>query len=44
MLMADIDGKLLSSMFLIFSGKRASYLYGAFTSATNNLMVSSALQ
>ncbi|WP_167612536.1 peptidoglycan bridge formation glycyltransferase FemA/FemB family protein [Maribellus sediminis] len=42
--MADIDCKFLSSMFLILSGKRASYLSGTSTSATNNLMVSSALQ
>lgn len=43
MLMADRKGEYLSSMFLVLSKKRATYLYGA--SATgNNMMASYALQ
>ncbi len=44
MLMADIDGKFMSSMFLVLSKKRGTYLYGASTSNKNNLMASYALQ
>lgn len=44
MLMADIDGKFLSSMFLVLSKKRGTYLYGASISDKNNLMASYALQ
>ncbi|WP_268036878.1 lipid II:glycine glycyltransferase FemX [Algoriphagus sp. PAP.12] len=44
MLMADIDGEFLSSMFLVLSKKRGTYLYGASTSSPNNLMASYALQ
>jgi lipid II:glycine glycyltransferase (peptidoglycan interpeptide bridge formation enzyme) len=44
MLMADIDGKFLSSMFLVLSKKRGTYLYGASKSSKNNLMASYALQ
>lgn len=44
MLMADIDGEFLSSMFLVLSKKRGTYLYGASTSCKNNLMASYALQ
>lgn len=44
MLMADNDGELLSSMFLVLSKKRGTYLYGASTTCKNNLMASYALQ
>lgn len=44
MLMADIDGEFLSSMFLVLSKKRGTYLYGASTSCKNNLLASYALQ
>lgn len=44
MLMADIDGRFLSSMFLVLSRKRGTYLYGASTSCKDNLMASYALQ
>ncbi|MDO6761817.1 peptidoglycan bridge formation glycyltransferase FemA/FemB family protein [Tamlana sp. 2_MG-2023] len=44
MLMADIDGEFLSSMFLVLSKQRGTYLYGASTSYKNNLMASYALQ
>lgn len=44
MLMADIDGKFLSSMFLVLSKERGTYLYGASTSKKNNLMASYCLQ
>ncbi|MER3374951.1 MAG: peptidoglycan bridge formation glycyltransferase FemA/FemB family protein [Allomuricauda sp.] len=44
MLMADIDGEFLSSMFLVLSKKRGTYLYGASASSKNNLMASYALQ
>ena len=44
MLMADIDGQFLSSMFLGLSKTRGTYLYGASTSSKNKLMASYALQ
>lgn len=44
MLMAGIEGEFLSSMFLVLSKKRGTYLYGASTSCKNNLMASYALQ
>lgn len=44
MLMADLDGEFLASMFLVLSKKRGTYLYGASTSGKNNLMASYALQ
>ena len=44
MLMADIDGEFLSSMFLVLSKERGTYLYGASTSYKNNLMASYTLQ
>ncbi|WP_339756197.1 lipid II:glycine glycyltransferase FemX [Algoriphagus aquimarinus] len=44
MLMADIDGEYLSSMFLVLSKERGTYLYGASSSSKNNLMASYALQ
>ncbi|MBU2914518.1 lipid II:glycine glycyltransferase FemX [Reichenbachiella agariperforans] len=42
MLMADIDGKYMASMFLVSSHRRGNYLYGA--SSTNNRMASYVLQ
>ncbi len=44
MLMADVNGEFLSSMFLVLSQKRGTYLYGASTSCKKNLMASYALQ
>lgn len=44
MLMAEMDGKFLSSMFLVLSKKRGTYLYGASTSCKDNLMASYSLQ
>ncbi len=44
MLMADLDGTFLSSLFLVLSKKRGTYLYGASTSCKNDLMASYALQ
>ncbi len=42
--MADLNGEFLSSMFLVLSKKRGTYLYGTSTFSKNNLMVSYALQ
>jgi lipid II:glycine glycyltransferase (peptidoglycan interpeptide bridge formation enzyme) len=45
MLMASgKDGNFLASMFLVLSNKRATYLYGASSSAKKDLMASYALQ
>ncbi|AYD48424.1 lipid II:glycine glycyltransferase FemX [Arachidicoccus soli] len=44
LLMAERNGEFLSSMFLLLSKKRGTYLYGASTSLKNNLMASYALQ
>lgn len=44
MLMADMDGQFLSSMFLVLSKQRGTYLFGASASCKNNLMASYALQ
>lgn len=44
MLMADFDGNFLSSMFLVLSKKRGTYLYGASTSSKGDLMASYSLQ
>ncbi len=44
MLMADYNGTFLSSMFLVLSKKRGTYLYGASTSCKENLMASYSLQ
>ena len=44
MLMAEFDGIPLSSMFLVLSEKRGTYLYGASSSDHKNLMASYALQ
>lgn len=44
MLIADFDGEFLSSMFLVLSNKRATYLYGASSQSQKELMASYALQ
>lgn len=44
MLMSERDGKLLSSMFLVLSKKRGTYLFGASSSDNRDLMASYALQ
>jgi len=44
MLMADLDGKFLSSMFLVLSKQRGTYLFGASANSKDNLMASYALQ
>ncbi|CAG5083717.1 lipid II:glycine glycyltransferase FemX [Parvicella tangerina] len=44
MLMAELNGEFLASMFLVLSGKRANYLYGASASSKKQLMASYALQ
>lgn len=44
MLMADFGGEYLSSMFLVKSKNRATYLYGASSSCNKNMMASYALQ
>ncbi len=44
MLMADKDGEILASMFLVLSSKRGTYLYGASSSKNKNMMASYALQ
>jgi len=44
MLMADYEGEFLSSMFLVLSKKRGTYLFGASSSCNNKLMASYALQ
>ena len=44
LLIADLNGKPLAAMFLVFSGKRATYLYGASASQMRNYMATYALQ
>jgi lipid II:glycine glycyltransferase (peptidoglycan interpeptide bridge formation enzyme) len=44
MLMADLNGTFLSSMFLVLSKNRGTYLYGASSSGHKNLAASYALQ
>jgi lipid II:glycine glycyltransferase (peptidoglycan interpeptide bridge formation enzyme) len=44
MLMADFNGSFLSSMFLVLSKKRATYLYGASTSCKDKFKASYSLQ
>jgi len=44
MLMADHDGTFLSSMFLVLSNERGTYLFGASSTSKNNLMASYLLQ
>jgi lipid II:glycine glycyltransferase (peptidoglycan interpeptide bridge formation enzyme) len=44
LLMADFQGELLSSMFLVLSHKRGIYLFGASSSEKRHLMASYALQ
>jgi lipid II:glycine glycyltransferase (peptidoglycan interpeptide bridge formation enzyme) len=43
-LIAEIDNKPLAAMFLIISGNRGSYLYGASSSMNRNFMATYALQ
>lgn len=44
MLMAELDGEYLASMFLVLSKKRATYLYGASSSKNKNHLATYALQ
>lgn len=44
LLIAETDSKPLASMFLVISGNRGTYLYGASTSENRNMMASYALQ
>lgn len=44
LLIAEKDGKPLASMFLVISGDRGTYLYGASSSENRNLMATYALQ
>ncbi len=44
LLMADLDGEFLAAMFLILSGKRGTYLYGATSGKKRNYMASYAIQ
>ena len=44
MLMAERQDEFLASMFLVLSGKRGTYLYGASTSGNKNTLASYALQ
>jgi lipid II:glycine glycyltransferase (peptidoglycan interpeptide bridge formation enzyme) len=44
LLIAEKDGEALAAMFLVYSGKRATYLYGASSSGSRNLMATYALQ
>ncbi len=44
LLLAEAEGMPLSAMFLVLSGKRATYLYGASASMNKNYMASYALQ
>lgn len=44
LLLADIDGEFLAGMFLILSGKRGTYLYGATSGKKRNYMASYAVQ
>ncbi|MFD1629234.1 lipid II:glycine glycyltransferase FemX [Pseudopedobacter beijingensis] len=44
LLIAEYDGLPLAAMFLVISGNRGTYLYGASSSANRNLMATYALQ
>jgi lipid II:glycine glycyltransferase (peptidoglycan interpeptide bridge formation enzyme) len=44
LLIAETDSKPLASMFLVLSGNRGTYLYGASSSENRNMMASYALQ
>lgn len=44
LLIAEVDGQPLSAMFLVITGKRGTYLYGASASHKRNFMASYALQ
>lgn len=44
LLLAEYEGKPIASMFLVITGKRGSYLYGASSSTNRNCMATYALQ
>ncbi|MBN2009551.1 peptidoglycan bridge formation glycyltransferase FemA/FemB family protein [candidate division KSB1 bacterium] len=44
LLIAELDKRPLAAMFLVFSGKRAAYLYGASSSTNRHYMATYALQ
>ncbi len=44
LLLAEHEGKPIASMFLVITGKRGSYLYGASSSTNRNCMATYALQ
>ncbi|HYK77668.1 MAG TPA: peptidoglycan bridge formation glycyltransferase FemA/FemB family protein [Daejeonella sp.] len=44
LLLAELDGLPLAAMFLVISGNRATYLYGASASSNRNYMATYALQ
>ncbi|WP_316822335.1 lipid II:glycine glycyltransferase FemX [Pedobacter gandavensis] len=44
LLLADVDGQPLAAMFLVISGQRGTYLYGASSSSNRNYMATYALQ
>lgn len=44
LLIAETEGKPLASMFLVISGNRGTYLYGASSSENRNMMANHALQ
>ncbi len=44
LLIAEVDNRPLAAMFLVFSGNRATYLYGASSSSMRNYMPTYALQ
>lgn len=44
LLIAEVDGKPLAALFLIISGYRSAYLYGASSSVNRNFMATYALQ
>ncbi|MBB5438402.1 lipid II:glycine glycyltransferase (peptidoglycan interpeptide bridge formation enzyme) [Pedobacter sp. AK017] len=44
LLLAELDGQPLAAMFLVISGNRGTYLYGASSSSNRNYMATYALQ
>ena len=44
LLIAELEARPLAAMFLVFSGQRATYLYGASSSKQRNYMATYALQ
>ncbi|WP_316813124.1 lipid II:glycine glycyltransferase FemX [Pedobacter heparinus] len=44
LLLAELDGRALAAMFLVISGNRGTYLYGASSSSNRNYMATYALQ